>query len=408
MKSPLASEDERLTIKYGAILPHLHERQRRLFLAAEARALGHGGISRVARLAQVSRGTITVGIKELAGSAATSDRVRQVGGGRPKVVATDPQVLAALDALVEPTTRGDPECPLRWTLKSTRQLAAALQAQGYQISHMTVGTLLHDWGYSLQATQKTLEGTDTPDRDAQFQYIAQEVTAFAHRGQPIISVDTKKKELIGDYANGGQEWQPKGQPEVANVHDFPGPDVPKAIPYGVYDLQQNTGWVTVGSDHDTAQFAVATLERWWEGDGCSQYPQATEILICADGGGSNGSRRRQWKTELQRWATKTGLTITVAHFPPGTSKWNKIEHRLFAQISINWRGKPLTSYEVMLGLIGGTTTRTGLRVHADRDTGRYSTGVTISDAAFNAVQLTPHAFHGEWNYSVSPLPASLQ
>jgi transposase len=406
MSAPNESDDARLTSKYAIILPHLNERQRRLVLAAEAQAMGRGGISRVARLAQVSRGMIYAGRHDLEAGPATRRRIRQPGAGRPKIVAVDPDLLWALDALIEPTTRGDPECPLRWTVKSTRRLAKELQRQGHPVSHNTVATLLHDWGYSLQATQKTLEGTEEPDRNAQFQYIHDEVQDFLQRGQPVISVDAKKKELIGNFANGGQEWQPHGQPEVVNVYDFPAPEVPKAIPYGVYDLQHNRGWVAVGCDHETAQFAVATVERWWAGEGQEAYPHAREILICADGGGSNGSRRRQWKTELQRLATKTGMPITVAHFPPGTSKWNKIEHRLFSQISSNWRGKPLTSYEVIVGLIGDTTTTTGLRVHAELDPATYPTGLVITKETLQAVQLTPHPFHGEWNYSIAPAPAS--
>jgi Rhodopirellula transposase DDE domain len=390
-----------LAEKFATLFPHLNEKQRRLCAAAEARALGHGGIARVARAAGLSRPTIYQGLRDLAGEP-TPGRVRRPGGGRPSVQDRAPGLQAALDALIEPDTRGDPESPLRWTCKSTRQLAAALTAQGHPVSHSTVADLLRAAEYSLQAPSKTLEGSGHPDRDAQFRYIAEQTTTFQAAGRPVISVDTKKKELVGAFKNGGREWQPKGEPELVNVHDFPDPAVGKAIPYGVYDVTHNTGWVTVGQDHDTAGFAVATIGRWWEAVGQPTYPQATHLLICADGGGSNGSRTRLWKAELQRFATATGVGVTVCHLPPGTSKWNKIEHRLFAHISLNWRGRPLVSHEVAVHLIGSTTTRTGLRVRAERDTNPYPTKVKVSDAEMAALHLAPHPFHGEWNYTIHP------
>jgi Rhodopirellula transposase DDE domain len=396
-------ENERLRRKLATVLPHLNERQRRLLLAAEAQALGYGGITRVARAAAVSRPTIQRGLLEV-DHPDPSDRVRQRGGGRKRLQDHDPTLLAALEALVEPTTRGDPMSPLRWTSKSTSHLAAALTQQGHPISASGVRRLLHAADYRLQAPAKVLEGGRHPDRDAQFRYLHAQITARLAQGLPVISVDTKKKELVGRYQNGGREWQPAGDPEPVQDHDFPDPVLGKAIPYGVYDLGRNAGWVTVGQDHDTASFAVASLLRWWEVVGRPAYPRATRLLISADGGGSNGYRTRLWKVELQRFASTTGLTVTVCHLPPGTSKWNKIEHRLFSHISLNWRGRPLVSHEVIVNLIGATTTQTGLTVQAERDTGRYPTKVQVSDEAMAALHLTPHAFHGEWNYTITPAP----
>jgi len=395
--------DVALTEKFTTLFPHLNERQRRLSAAAEARALGHGGITRVARASGLSRPTIYQGLRDLE-EAPTLDRVRRPGAGRPSIQARDPALPAALDALIEPTTRGDPESPLRWTCKSTRQLAAALRAQGHPVSHSTVADLLAAADYSLQAPSKTLEGSDHPDRDAQFRYIAEQTTTFQAAGQPVVSVDAKKKELVGAFHNGGREWQPAGQPERVNVHDFPDRTVGKAIPYGVYDVTANAGWVAVGQDHDTASFAVATLRRWWEAVGQSTYPDADRVLISADGGGSNGYRLRLWKAELQQFADATGLAVTVCHLPPGTSKWNKIEHRLFSYITMNWRGRPLTSHEVVVELIGSTTTQTGLRVRAERDTGPYPTKIAVKNATMAALALERHAFHGEWNYTIQPRP----
>jgi transposase len=339
------SKDTLLAEKLAVILPHLNEKQRRLLLASEARSLGHGGISRVARASGVSRATIHKALHEQGVTA--DDRTRREGGGRKKARERDPSLLADLEALVSPETRGDPMSPLRWTCKSTRQLAAALQRQGHQVSEHLVRDMLHETGYSLQANAKTREGSRHPDRDAQFHYLNCQLKTFLEQGLPVVSVDAKKKELVGEFKNGGQEWQPKGQPEPVNVHDFPDPRVDKAIPYGIYDVGRNSGWVTVGRDHDTASFAVASLHRWWKVVGLQVYPEAKQLLICADGGGSNGYRLRLWKVELQRFASTTGLQVTVCHLPPGTSKWNKIEHRLFAHISMNpWDpkdGRPLVS-----------------------------------------------------------------
>ena len=332
-------------------------------------------------------------------------RARRAGGGRKRLTERDPGLVAALEALVDPVTRGDPESPLRWTCKSTAQLARALTAQGHPVSDDTVGRLLKQQDYTLQRTRKTVEGAQHPDRDAQFGYLNEQARAHLAAGQPVVSVDTKKKELVGDYANPGQEWQPQGAPVEVKVHDFPDKQLGKAIPYGVYDLGANIGWVGVGTDHDTARFAVATLGRWWEQAGRALYPDAERLLVTADAGGSNGYRVRAWKTELARFAAATGLAVTVCHFPPGTSKWNRIEHRLFSAISVNWRGRPLVSHEVIVELIGATTTRTGLRVHAELDRGVYPLGVKVSDADLAAVPLTRHDWHGEWNYSIAPRAA---
>jgi hypothetical protein len=394
--------DRELKEKVTALLPHLNERQRRLFLAAEARALGHGGVVRVARASGVSRPTIQQGLRDLAGSVAPPERVRRAGGGRKSLAERNPALLTDLEALVDPDTRGDPMSPLRWTCKSTRQLAGALRERGHAVGYRTVAALLDQAGYSLQAATKMLEGSQHPDRDAQFHYLNDQVKAFLAAGQPVVSVDAKKKELVGTFKNGGREWQPEGQPEQVNVHDFPDKHLGKAIPYGVYDVGRNAGWVTVGRDHDTAAFAVASLRRWWQVVGRGAYRGAERLLICADGGGSNGHRVRLWKVELQQFADASGLAVTVCHLPPGTSKWNKIEHRLFAQISMNWRGRPLVSHEIIVDLIGATTTATGLRVQAELDPGTYPTKVKVSDEELAAVQLTPHAFHGEWNYTVTP------
>jgi hypothetical protein len=398
--------DERvLAAKFDAILPHLDERQRRLVLAAEARSLGHGGISLVSRASGVSRVTITVGVGELeAGDEPIPGRARRPGAGRRALTDTDPGLLDALDALVEPETRGDPMSRLRWTTRSTRTLANELGAQGHAVSHHSVGRLLSGpLGYSLQANTKTVEGKQHPDRDAQFHYINDQVTTFLAAGDPVISVDTKKKELIGQYANKGRTWRPAGDPHRVDVHDFPG-QAGKAVPYGVYDLAADAGWVSVGCDGDTASFAVTTIGRWWNRIGAAAYPDATRLLITADAGGSNGYRLRLWKKELAILAAATGLTVTVCHMPPGTSKWNKIEHRLFSHISMNWAGQPLTSHEVAVNLIAGTTTRTGLTVHAELDTGSYPRGIKISDREMKqllARHVTAHEFHGEWNYDIT-------
>lgn len=391
---------------YELVSPRLDERQRRLLAAAAARTLGRGGITMVARATGMSRQTVYDGLADLDDATGlAAGRARRAGGGRKRLTERDPGLVAALEALVDPVTRGDPESPLRWTCKSTAQLARALTAQGHPVSDDTVGRLLKQQDYTLQGTRKTVEGAQHPDRDAQFGYLNEQARAHLAAGQPVVSVDTKKKELVGDYANPGQEWQPQGAPVEVKVHDFPDKQLGKAIPYGVYDLGANIGWVGVGTDHDTARFAVATLGRWWEQAGRALYPDAERLLVTADAGGSNGYRVRAWKTELARFAAATGLAVTVCHFPPGTSKWNRIEHRLFSAISVNWRGRPLVSHEVIVELIGATTTRTGLRVHAELDRGVYPLGVKVSDAELAAVPLTRHDWHGEWNYSIAPRAA---
>src|SRR5215210_503835 len=394
--------DQVLAGKLATVLPHLNERQRRRLLAAEARALGYGGVSRVARAAGVPRQTIPTALHDLDQPGLDAGRVRRPGGGRKAAPTRDPALLTELEALVDPDTRGDPLSPLRWTCKSTRQLAAALAERGHRVSHQTVAALLRAADYSLQAPAKTLEGVQHPDRDAQFRYLNEQSKAFLARDWPVVSVDTKKKELVGPFKNGGREWQPRGQPERVNGHDFPDPARGKAIPYGIDEVGRNAGWVSVGCDHDTAGFAVASLRRWWQVVGQAAYPQAGGLLICADGGGSNGYRLRLWKVERQRFATDTGLRVTVCHLPPGTSKWNKLEHRLFAQISTTWRGRPLVSHEVIVELIGATTTETGLRVRAALDPAVYPTKIKVSAEAMAALHLTAHPFHGEWNYSIAP------
>jgi hypothetical protein len=359
----------------------------------------------MARISGLSRPTVYAGVRELDDPPDPGGRIRRPGGGPKRRTTTDPGLLAALDALVEPDTRGDPDSPLRWTCKSTAQLAGALTAAGHPVSDDTVGRLLKQQGYTLQRTQKTEEGAQHPDRDAQFRYVNEQARSYLADGQPVVSVDTKKKELVGNFANGGAEWQPAGEPERVGVHDFPDPEVGKAIPYGVYDLGANAGWVSVGTDHDTAAFAVATLRRWWERVGRAAYPAASRLLVTADAGGSNGYRVRAWKTELARFAAEAGLAVAVCHFPPGTSKWNKIEHRLFSHISTNWRGRPLVSHQVIVELIGATTTRSGLSVRAALDNGAYPLGVKVSDGELAAVPLRRHDWHGEWNYTVLPTAA---
>jgi hypothetical protein len=389
---------------YELVAPHLTEKQRRLLAGAGAKALGRGG-ARMARLTGLSRPTVYAGVRELDDPPDPRGRIRRLGGGPNRLAERQPGLLDALDELVDPSTRGDPESPLRWTCKSTRQLADALGAQGFQVSDDTVGRLLKQQGYTLQRTLKTEEGAQDPDRDGQFRYVNEQAREHLAGGQPVVSVDTKKKELVGQYANGGREWQAVSEPERVLVHDFPDEKLGKAIPYGVYDLGANAGWVSVGTDHDTAAFAVATIRRWWEQAGRVAYPQATRLLVTADAGGSNGYRVRAWKTELARLAAETGLAITVCHFPPGTSKWNRIEHRLFSHISMNWRGRPLVSHEVILELIAATRTRSGLRVQAELDQGSYPLGVKVSDREFAAVPLRRHDWHGEWNYTVLPTDA---
>lgn len=391
-----------MAARFATIAPHLNERQRRLWVGTEARALGRGGVSLVARATGVSRPTVHKAQEELDDLPEMNGRVRRAGGGRKRLRELDPGLEAALDALVDPDTRGDPMSPLRWTCKSTGQLALALTRGGHPVSAATVATMLHEAGYSLQGNAKTHEGNQHPDRDAQFRYLNEKATEFRDTGLPVVSVDAKKKELVGEFKNGGREWEPKGQPVEVKVHDFLDKELGKAIPYGIYDIERNVGWVNVGQDHETAAFAVESLRRWWRGDGELVYSNAGELLICADGGGSNGYRSRLWKYELGRFAAETGLSITVCHLPPGTSKWNKIEHRLFSHITMNWRGRPLTSLEVIVDLIGATTTKQGLKVHAERDLGSYPKGVKVTDAELAAIILKAHDFHGEWNYTIIP------
>jgi len=398
--------EARIRRKFRLVVVELDERRRRQWAAAEARDIGWGGISRVARATGLSRPTIVAGLKELERSSKSrivaATRVRSPGGGRRKLVEADTGLLEALERLIDPATRGDPMCPLRWTCKSTDKLAEELTHQNHPISDRTVAMLLKQQGYSLQANRKTQEGSSHPDRNAQFEYINRQVLAFQKRQQPVVSVDTKKKELVGEFKNPGEEWHPKGQPEKVNVHDFPDKKLGKAIPYGVYDLACNEGWVSVGIDHDTAEFACASIQRWWDEMGSARFPRATELLITADGGGSNASRNRLWKKSLQCLADELEMTLKVCHFPPGTSKWNKIEHRLFCFITKNWRGRPLTTYEVIVNLIASVTTKTGLIVRAALDTRQYETGIKVSDEELHHLNLAPANFHGDWNYSIKP------
>jgi hypothetical protein len=391
-----------LAAKFAAIFPHLDERQRRLLMGAEARVLGHGGIRLAARAARVREATVSLGVDELDSGAEPLGRARRLGGGRKRAADLDPGLRPALLALVEPDERGDPVSPLRWTTKSTRNLAAELTRQGHQVGADTVGDLLRAEGFSLQGNAKTLEGQRHPDRDAQFRYINEQARDYQGTADPVISVDTKKKELVGQFANGGRDWRPKGQPVATHTHDFPQDGAGKAVPYGVYDITGNTGWVSVGTDHDTAAFAVESIRRWWKAAGQAEYPLARRLLITADAGGSNGYRTRAWKAELAALAVETGLEITVCHFPPGTSKWNKVEHRLFSHITMNWRGRPLASHEVLVQAIAATTTRTGLRVRAELDTSTYDTGIKVSDRQMEALPLTRHDWHGDWNYTLRP------
>jgi len=379
------------------------ERAGRVWAATEAQAIGHGGIALVERATGISRSTIQRGCRELeSGETLAPERTRKAGAGRKRATATDETLLADLEALVEPTAPGDPESPLRWTSKSVRVLSVALEALGHEISHTVVAELLHELGYSLQGNAKTQEGTQHPDRDGQFRYIAREVSRFQRLRQPAISVDTKKKELVGNFKNAGRAWRPAGTPDRVRAHDFVIPAKGKSIPYGIYDLHRNEGWVSLGIDHDTASFAVNAIRRWWQRMGRPAYRKARSLVITADAGGSNGTRLRLWKWELQQFAKRTGLAITVCHFPPGTSKWNRIEHRLFSHIAMNWRGKPLVNLATIVSLIGSTHSRSGLRVRSEIDRGRYPGGVTVTDAQMATVQLERHRFHGDWNYTIRP------
>ena len=393
---------ESMARRYALLRPHLDERQRRLLLGCEATELGRGGVKAVAEATGAHPDTVARGAREVTGQPTPVRRVRRPGGGRKKLTETDPELLARLKELVDPATRGDPTSLLVWTTKSTRHLAQALSALGHQVSDRTVARMLTAIGFSLQANAKVTEGSQHADRDAQFGYLAAQADEHAAAGQPVVSVDTKKKELVGEFKNAGREYQPAGSPERVNVHDFPDKELGKAIPYGIYDVSANTGWVSVGIDHDTSAFAVTTLRTWWETIGRSRYPDASRLLICADGGGSNGHRVRAWKVQLAAFAAETGLTVTVCHLPPGTSKWNKIEHRLFSQITMNWRGRPLRTHQIIVDLIANTTTTTGLTVHCVLDTNQYPTGTSYTDRDLAALPLTRHQFHGDWNYTLAP------
>jgi hypothetical protein len=401
-------ELERVAAMFSALRPMLNERTRRLVAAAQAQALGRGGVTLVAAATGIARSTLGRGLKELAAQAApdgvppADQRIRRPGGGSKPLVVRDPTLLSDLEALVEPTTRGDPQSPLRWTCKSLAKLAHELVEKGHRISARKVGDLLHALNYSLQATRKTREGSSHPDRNEQFERISAQTRAFQARAQPVVSVDCKKKELVGNFQNRGREWQPEGRPEEVRVHDFPDPKLGKAIPYGVYDVTANAGWVSVGIDHDTAEFAVETVRHWWYQMGLARYPEANELLVMADAGGSNDYRSRLWKAALQQLADETGLSISVCHFPPGTSKWNKIEHRMFSYITLNWRGRPLVSHEVIVSLIGETKTHTALSVRAALDTNRYPLRKRVSDREFAELRLEPATFHPAWNYTLRP------
>jgi len=397
------SQEDIIREKYQMLAPELNERTLRLFAAAEAKCLGRGGISLVARAIEVSRDRISRGLQDLeTEKKLESDRIRRPGGGRKKQVEENPALRKDLEQLISPYTRGDPESPLRWTCKSVRKLAGELNRKGHQVSHSSVASLLRDMNYRLQANRKTMEGKQHPDRDAQFNYINQKARGQQRRGQPVISVDTKKKERVGGFKNAGREWRPQGDPEKVRVHDFIDKELGKVAPYGVYDLTWNNGWVSVGIDHDTASFAVATIRQWWRKMGRPAYSKASHLLITADSGGSNGARNRLWKVELQKMANQTGLTITVCHFPPGTSKWNKIEHRMFSFITKNWRGKPLTDRATIVNLIGSTKTEEGLKIRCELDTNDYPKGIKVSDAQMEKVKLKKHEFHGDWNYTIYP------
>lgn len=397
-----AGQAESAARRYTALRGHLDERQRRLLLGVEAAELGRGGITAVAQATGVHPDTVARGVREIEGVPEPSARVRAPGGGRKRLAETDPELAVALKALVDPETRGDPMSLLVWTTKSTRNLAGALTSTGHPVSDRTIARMLADMGFSLQGNAKVVEGAQHADRDAQFRYINGQVDEYVAAGAPVVSVDAKKKELVGQFKNGGREYQPAKRPEEVNVHDFADKQLGKAIPYGIYDLSANTGWVSVGTDHDTSAFAVATLRSWWDTIGKARYPAADRLLVCADGGGSNGYRVRAWKIELARFAAATGLHVTVGHLPPGTSKWNRIEHRLFSQITMNWRGRPLKTHQIIIDLIGNTTTTTGLTVHCVLDTGQYPTGITYSKKNVDALPITRHDFHPEWNYTVRP------
>jgi hypothetical protein len=402
-------DESAIRLRFDALAPVLDERGRRRFAAAEAMAAGYGGVSAVERATGIARSTIGRGLDELrSAEARPTDRVRRPGAGRKPLSETDASLIDDLRALVEPQTRGDPQSALLWTCKSLRKLSASLRDLGHRVGRTVVGELLHKLGYSLQANRKTREGSNHPDRDAQFCYINDRVTAALAAGEPAISVDTKKKELVGDFKNGGREWRPQGSPEDVRVHDFVIPELGRAAPYGVYDIADNVGWVSVGIDHDTAAFAVNAIRKWWKRMGRQRYPHGRNLLITADGGGSNGTRLRLWKVELQKLADELALSITVCHLPPGTSKWNRIEHRLFSFITCNWRGKPLVSYQAIVQLIAATTTTAGLKVRCELDQNTYPVGTKVSDAEVAAINISRHDFHGDWNYTINPKPVTLE
>jgi hypothetical protein len=402
-------DESAIRLRFDALSPVLDERGRRRFAAAEAMAAGYGGVSAVERATGIARSTIGRGLIDLRSEEPElTERVRRLGAGRKPLSETDASLIEDLRGLVEPQTRGDPQSPLKWTCKSLRKLSAALRDMGHRVGRTVVGELLRTLGYSLQANRKMREGSNHPDRDAQFGYINECVTAALASGEPAISVDTKKKELVGDFKNGGREWRPKGAPEEVRVHDFVIPELGRAVPYGVYDIADNVGWVSVGIDHDTAAFAVNAIRKWWKLMGRKRYPQARHLLITADAGGSNGTRLRLWKLELQKLAHELGLSITVSHLPPGTSKWNRIEHRLFSFITCNWRGTPLVSYQAIVQLIAATTTTTGLKVRCKLDQNTYPAGIKVSDAEIDAINIKRHDFHGDWNYTIKPKPVTLQ
>jgi len=396
------NEAKRIRLKLAGVLPHLNEKQRRLLAAAEAKSYGYGGVQLISEITGITRRTIYRGIEDLE-TADVSDRIRREGGGRKKITENYDGLLDDLEKLIDASTRGDPESPLRWTCKSVRNLESELRKLGYDVSYKTVGNILHDLEYSLQGNRKTSEGNDDhPDRNEQFEYINQKAKIFLRKGNPVISVDTKKKELIGHYKNNGMEWRNKNDPIKVLSHDFPDPEVPKAVPYGIYDIGSNVGWVNVGISADTAEFGVESIWQWWKRMGKKRYKSSPSILISADSGGSNSYRSHLWKRELQKFANKTNMEITVTHFPPGTSKWNKIEHRLFSYISINWRGKPLTDYQTVVNLIASTKTKTGLEVKARLDTKTYERGIKVHKDEIKSLNLEKHKFHGEWNYTIKP------
>ncbi len=398
----LSSEEKHLRLKLSVILPELNERQRRMLIAVEAKAFGRGGIQSLARITGVSRQTIYNGLQDIE-KKSDNDRIRRAGAGRKKAVEKEPNIINVLEEIMEPSTRGDPESPLRWTCKSVRNLSDNLQKKGYKVGKQTVANILHELDYSLQANRKTSEGkADHPDRNEQFEFINKKTKSFLHRSIPVISVDTKKKELIGKYKNDGQEWEKKGRPVEVLTHDFPDPKVSKAVPYGIYDIGDNKGWVNVGTDADTAEFAVESIRQWWKKMGKKRYPKAKEIYICADSGGSNGYRIHLWKYELQKLCNQENIKIIVSHLPPGTSKWNKIEHKLFSFITLNWRGKPLTDYKTVVKLIASTKTKAGLKVKARLDRKKYKKGIKISNTEIKKINIKRNKFHGEWNYTIRP------